>query len=46
MSMKYHHFRSYVKNGQIEIMPTNTREQTADISTKPLKYDALFYICV
>ena len=42
ISIKCHHFRFYVKNGQIEILPIDTREQTEEIFTKTLKYDDLF----
>ena len=34
--LTYHHFRSYVEKGIIEILPINTLEQIADIVTKPL----------
>jgi hypothetical protein len=36
ISIKYHHFRSHVNNGTISIHPIDTKEQTADIFTKPL----------
>lgn len=36
IAIKYHHFRSIVKSGQVKIHPINTREQIADIFTKPL----------
>jgi len=41
IAIKYHHFRSFVKDKTIEIFPIDTREQTADIFTKPLD-EALF----
>ncbi len=36
IAIKYHHFRSHVKEGTVEILAIDTREQTADIFTKPL----------
>ena len=42
ISIRYHNFSSYVKNGHIEILPIDTREYTANIFTKPLKDDALY----
>ena len=41
IAIKYHHFRKYVDLGVIEINSINTKEQTADIFTKPLD-DILF----
>ena len=43
ISLKYHWFRSFIKgpNKLINIIHVNTREQTADILTKPLD-EALF----
>ena len=37
MSLKYHHFRSFVEKGIIDILPMDTLEQTADIFTKPFQ---------
>eukprot|EP00978_Attheya_sp_CCMP212_P014686 scaffold37545_cov64-Attheya_sp.AAC.1 len=38
IAIKYHHFRSFVSGPQkcLKILPIDTREQTADIFTKPL----------
>ncbi len=36
INQKYHHFREWVKSGLIEILPIDTREQVADLLTKPL----------
>jgi hypothetical protein len=36
ISIKYHHFRQHVNDGTISIHPIDTKEQTADIFTKPL----------
>jgi len=36
IAIKYHHFRSYVNDGTIEIKPIPTHEQIADLLTKPL----------
>ena len=42
IALKYHHFRSYVKKGEIEIEYCCTEDQKADLLTKPLS-DALFF---
>ena len=42
IALKYHHFRSYVKNGTIQITYCRTTEQKADILTKPLSDDLFF----
>ena len=36
IAIKYHHFRSYVQDGTIQVLSIDTKEQTADIFTKPL----------
>ena len=36
IALKYHHFRSYVKDGTISVKYVETSEQIADIFTKPL----------
>ncbi len=36
IAIKYHHFRSYVADKTIAILPINTKDQLADIFTKPL----------
>ena len=36
IALKYHHFRSNVKYGRVEITYTPTDEQLADILTKPI----------
>ena len=36
MATKLHHFRSYVDRKEISIYPIDTKEQPADILTKPL----------
>jgi histone deacetylase 1/2 len=41
IAIKYHHFRSKVQDGSISIHSIDTKEQTADIFTKPLD-EALF----
>ena len=35
ISIKYHHFRDQVIKGQVRIMAINTKDQRADIMTKP-----------
>ena len=37
IALKYHHFRRYVIDKTIEILPIDTKEQLADILTKPLE---------
>ena len=44
IALKYHHFRSYVKNNIIEILPIDTKEQLADILTKPLDEKLFVYL--
>ena len=44
ISLKYHHFRSFVEKGIIEILPIDTLEQTADIFTKPLLTQPFEYL--
>ena len=36
INQMYHHFRSYISNGDIEIYPINTSVQIGDMFTKPL----------
>ena len=36
INQKYHHFREWVKSGLIKILPIDTKEQPADLMTKPL----------
>ena len=36
IAIKFHHFRQHVKDGRISIHSIDTKEQTADIFTKPL----------
>ena len=36
IALKYHHFRSHVKSGRVEIHYRPTGEQLADLLTKPL----------
>jgi hypothetical protein len=42
LALKYHHFCSHVKNGQIKIAYCQTTEQKADLLTKPLSDDFFF----
>ena len=44
IALKYHHFREHVRNGTIVVKPIDTREQIADIFTKPLPRDAFQYL--
>ena len=41
IAIKYHHFQCFVQNKIIEIFYIDTREQTAEVFTKPLD-EALF----
>ena len=36
INLVYHHFRDYVSKGLINVLPIDTKEQIADIFTKPL----------
>jgi hypothetical protein len=42
IALKYHHFKTHVKRGVIDIKYCRTEEQKADLLTKPLP-DELFY---
>ena len=44
ISIKYHHFRSYVDRGAISIEHISTTEQIADIFTKPLTEQPFTYL--
>ena len=44
IAIKYHHFRSYVKNGTILIKSIDTKDQLADILTKPLPEKAFCFL--
>ena len=44
IAIKYHHFRQFVKNGSVKIYPIGTREQVADIFTKPLDEGQFKYL--
>jgi len=39
INIKYHHFREHVRRGTITVEYTNTKDQVADIFTKPLALD-------
>ena len=41
INVKYHHFRDYVTRGEVLIKPINTKQQPADILTKPVPVDTL-----
>ena len=42
IELKYHHFKSHVKLGQVVVKYTPTKEQLADILKKPLNNEAFF----
>ena len=44
IAIKYHHFREFVKSGQVKICPISTKEQQADIFTKPLDESQFKYL--
>ena len=44
IAIKYHHFREYVKSGEVKIFPVSTHEQLADIFTKPLDEGQFKYL--
>ena len=44
IGIKYHHFRQHVNDGTISIHPIDTKEQTADIFTKPLDESLFVYL--
>ena len=44
LSVRLHHFRSYVKSKLISIRHVSTKEQIADIFTKPLPRDQFIYL--
>jgi hypothetical protein len=44
IAIKYHHFRSKVKDGSISIHSIDTKQQTADIFTKPLDESLFIYL--
>ena len=44
IALKYHHFRSHIKYGRVEINFRPTNEQLADLLTKPLSNEAFFVL--
>ena len=44
IAIKYHHFRSFVQNGTVTIHSIDTKEQLADILTKPLVESSFCYL--
>ena len=44
IALKYHHFRSFVQREIIDIQYINTKEQTADIFTKPINETTFIYL--
>jgi hypothetical protein len=39
INQKYHHFREWVKTGLIDVLPIDTKDQPADLLTKPLELE-------
>ena len=44
IALKYHHFRKYVHDGTIKINAIDTKEQIADIFTKPLDLSSFTHL--
>jgi hypothetical protein len=44
IALKWHHFRSFVKSGKIEILPIDTKEQLGDQFTKALDEQTFVYL--
>ena len=44
IAIKYHHFQSFIINGDIEIKRIDTKEQIADIFTKTLDSELFKYL--
>ena len=44
ITIKYHHFRCFVVNGDVEIKHAETKEQITDIFTKPLDSELFVYL--
>ena len=44
IAIKYHHFRSFVSDGTIKIKHIDTKEQIADMLTKPLEEGTFKYL--
>ena len=44
IAIKYHHFREHVKNEKIRVLAIDTKEQIADIFTKPLEKATFEYL--
>lgn len=44
IALKYHHFRSFVKEGKVDILPIDTKEQIADQFTKSLDLQTFKYL--
>ena len=41
INVKLHHFRQYVEEGKIKIVPIESENQQADYLTKPVRHDTL-----
>lgn len=41
LNIKYHHFRDYIDKGEISISRIESKDQPADILTKPVNEDTL-----
>ena len=44
IALKYHHFRKFVSDKTINILSVDTREQIADILTKPVELNQFIYL--
>ena len=45
IAIKYHHIHSFSGNCDVEIQHIDTKEQIADIFTKPLDSELFRYLC-
>jgi hypothetical protein len=44
IALKYHHFRAFVNERKVDILPIDTKEQLADQFTKPLDVQTFQYL--
>jgi hypothetical protein len=42
IALKYHHFKSFVRDGRVSIEYIRTKDQKADLLTKPLAEELFF----
>ena len=44
INSKYHHFRSHVRTGKISVTYIDTKQQVADILTKPVEQNLFLHL--